>query len=174
MRTVDANATTSSVREGLLLVRGGDAPAQREYPALRSPVGVPIGKDVAVPLFRRKRDEQVDPNERSPQLGLKYKDLALLGQLMKAGANLDEPRHVLHFLYFPSRSPAEAAAETCRTAGYHCEVKDPLPEFPGQWSLVCERRDVVIDPITGRETTDFFDQLAATNGGEYDGWEAAA
>jgi hypothetical protein len=38
-----------------------------------------------VRLFSRKRDDEpVDMNERSPQLGLKYKDLAVLDQLMKA------------------------------------------------------------------------------------------
>lgn len=52
-------------------------------------------------IFRRKKkgsdDEQVDPDDRSPQLGLKYKDLAVMGQLMDNGADFDEPRHVLHF-----------------------------------------------------------------------------
>ena len=55
-------------------------------------------------LFRRTKndrdDEPVDPDDRSPQLGLKYKDLAVLGQLMDAGADLDQPRHVLHYSYF--------------------------------------------------------------------------
>ena len=40
-----------------------------------------------MPLFRKKReDEPVDMNERSPQLGVRYKDLAVLGQLMENGA----------------------------------------------------------------------------------------
>jgi hypothetical protein len=38
-------------------------------------------------LFNRKKkdDESVDPDARSPQLGIKYKDLQLLGQLMEQG-----------------------------------------------------------------------------------------
>jgi hypothetical protein len=40
-----------------------------------------------MPLFRKKRDDKpVDMNERSPQLGVRYKDLAVLDQLMKNGA----------------------------------------------------------------------------------------
>jgi len=41
-------------------------------------------------IFRRRDDEPADMNERSPQLGLKYKDLAVLGQLMKSGADLSQ------------------------------------------------------------------------------------
>jgi hypothetical protein len=38
-------------------------------------------------LFRRKSDrEPVDKNERSPQLGLKYKDLMVLDQLAMCSA----------------------------------------------------------------------------------------
>jgi hypothetical protein len=47
-----------------------------------------------VRLFGRKRDDEpVDMNERSPQLGLKYKDLMVLDQLMKSGADLTASRH---------------------------------------------------------------------------------
>ena len=53
-------------------------------------------------LFGRKRDDEpVDMNERSPQLGLKYKDLMVLDQLMKSGADLTASRHVI---YRPARS----------------------------------------------------------------------
>ncbi|MBW3645716.1 MAG: ribonuclease E inhibitor RraB [Actinobacteria bacterium] len=105
---------------------------------------------------------------------MKYVDLAVLDQLVKAGANLDEPRHVLHYLYFPSRSAAEAAAGTAQDAGYQPEVRDPMPQFSGQWSLVCERQGIVTDLVTVRDTTDFFEQVVAADGGEYDGWEASA
>ena len=47
-------------------------------------------------LFGKKRgdDQPVDPNERSPQLGLKYNDLMVLDQLMKSGADLTATRPV--------------------------------------------------------------------------------
>ena len=50
-------------------------------------------------LFSRKKkedDEPVDLNDRSPQLGIKYKDLLVLGNLMQQGADLTQPRHVLY------------------------------------------------------------------------------
>ena len=51
-------------------------------------------------LFKRqkKAEEPVDMEARSPQTGLKYKDLALLGQMMAGGADLTQPRHVLYYL----------------------------------------------------------------------------
>jgi hypothetical protein len=42
-----------------------------------------------VRLFRRREEEPADPNERSPELGLKFKDLAVLGQLIDAGADFE-------------------------------------------------------------------------------------
>jgi hypothetical protein len=49
-----------------------------------------------VRLFRRKRDDEpVDMNARSPQLGVKYKDLMVLDQLVKNGADLSASRHVI-------------------------------------------------------------------------------
>ena len=65
-------------------------------------------------LFKRKKkdDEAVDMNDRSPETGLKYKDIALLGQMMKQGADLNQPRHALYYLYFGSREAAEAGAIT--------------------------------------------------------------
>jgi hypothetical protein len=54
-------------------------------------------------LFRRKRDDEpVDPNERSPQLGRKYKDLMVLDHLMKNGPDLTESR-VTYYSYAPNR-----------------------------------------------------------------------
>jgi hypothetical protein len=130
-----------------------------------------------VPFWNRKPkgdDEPVDPNARSEQLGIKYKDLALLGQLMQAGADLTKPRHALYYLYFASRESAEAASGEAEAAGYTCRVRDPLPEYPGQWSLVCERPDAVLDPPGVIAADDLFQGIADRAGAEYDGWEAAA
>src|ERR687897_1743904 len=127
-------------------------------------------------LFKRKKkdEEPIDPEARSPQLGIKNKDLLLLGQLMQQGANLTLPRHALYHLYFPSKSAAEAGADEGRTAGYTCEVREPLPQYPDQWSLVCERQDAVLDPNGVNAADDLFQGIADRLGGEFDGWEAAA
>ena len=129
-----------------------------------------------MPLFSRKKkdDEPIDPDARSPELGVKYKDLALMGQLIQQGADLHQPRHALYYLYFPSRDAAERGAAEGRAAGSTCEVRDPRAEYPGQWSLVCERPDAVLDPNGVNAADDLFQGLADRLGGEFDGWEAAA
>jgi hypothetical protein len=130
-----------------------------------------------VHLFRRNKkadDAPVDPNDRSEQLGIKYKDLALLGQLMGQGADLTKPRHALYYLYFTAPDAAEAGAVEARAAGYSCEVRDPLPTNPGQWALVCERPDAVLSPAGVIAADDLFQGIADRHGAEFDGWEAAA
>ncbi len=125
--------------------------------------------------FKRKKkaDEPVDPNGRSSRLGIKNKDLLVLGQLMAGGADLSRPRHALYYLYFSDGGAAAAAADEARAAGYQCEARDPLPQNPGQWSVVCERSDAVLDPPTVIGADDLFQGIADRLGGEFDGWEAA-
>jgi len=128
-------------------------------------------------LFDRLRgkgdDEPVDMEARSPESGLKYKDIALLGQMMQQGADLSQPRHALYYLYFTSPQAAESAAVDGRGAGYACEVRDPLPAYPGQWSVVCQRFDAVLDIEGARRADDLFQGIADRLDGEFDGWEAA-
>jgi regulator of ribonuclease activity B len=129
----------------------------------------------AMRLFGKKRgdDEPVDPNERSPQLGLKYKDLMVLDQLMKSGADLTATRHVIYYSYAPSKEVAQAMEGEAAEAGWRAEVREPLPDFPDQWGVVCERH-AVTSPDFVREADDFFQDLADRHGAEYDGWEASA
>jgi hypothetical protein len=127
-------------------------------------------------LFRRKKkedDEPVDMEARSPETGLKYKDIALLGEMMKQGADLTKPRHALYYLYFGDPEKAASAAGAGRDAGYACEARDPLPAYPGQWAVICERPDAVLDIEGVRAADDLFQGIADQLGGEFDGWEAA-
>lgn len=125
-------------------------------------------------LFRKKRDDEpLDLDERSPTTGLKHKDLLVLHQLMQAGADLKQPRHTVHYLYFASPEAATAASHEAQERGFDAEVREPLPDYPGQWSLVCGRHRVVVDPATVREHCDLFEELAERHEGEYDGWEAS-
>jgi len=127
-----------------------------------------------MPLFRRKRAaEPLDLDERSPTTGLKHKDLLVLHQLMQAGAELTQPRHTVHYLYFADPEAATAASREAEGNGFEVEVREPLPDHPGQWSLVCGRHGVVVHPDTVRDHGDLFDSLAERHGGEYDGWEAS-
>src|SRR5690348_12047396 len=124
-------------------------------------------------LFRRKQDDEpVDMNERSPQLGLRYKDLAVMDQLMKNGADLTQSRHVIYYSYAPSEQTAQAMRSEAETGGYEATVRDPLPDYPGQWGVICETH-AVTSPDFVREADDFFQSLADRHGAEYDGWEAS-
>lgn len=110
-------------------------------------------------------------NERSPQLGVKYKDLMVLDQLRKAGADLAAPRHVIYYAYAPTEPVAQAMAREAGAEGYTASVREPLPNFPGQWSVICETHTVT-SPDFVRDADDFFEGLADRHGAEYDGWEA--
>jgi hypothetical protein len=121
----------------------------------------------------RPDDQPVDPNERSPQLGVKYKDLAVLGSLMDAGADLRQARHAVFYLYYPDQASASRAGDVAEGQGYTSDVREPLAQYPGQWALVCDRQDTVTSPDFVRAADDFFQALADTHGGEYDGWEAS-
>lgn len=125
--------------------------------------------------FRRKKREHVDLEERSPQLGIKFKDLMVMDQLVKAGADLEQSRHVIFYVYAPNLEAAQSIAKGASTADYglRAEVGKPSPEYPNSWPVTCEA-DAVISPDFVRETGNLFDALAAQYNAEYDGWEAAA
>lgn len=118
--------------------------------------------------FRRRRREH-DASEHGA--GLLEKDRLVLRQLEANGADLREPRHVLHFLEFPDERARDAAAEAADD-GWSVQVREPDDEVD-RWSLVCERQGLVLAPEVVRLATDRFGRLAARHGGVYDGWEAS-
>jgi hypothetical protein len=122
-------------------------------------------------LFRRRDDEPVDPDERSPQLGLKCKDLAVLGHPIDVAANLSESCHVVFYSYAPSADVGRAMRRGAESQGFETEVREPLPEFPGQWAVVSET-NAVASPDFVRDAVDFVEERARRHGAEYDGWEA--
>jgi hypothetical protein len=123
--------------------------------------------------FSRSR-QPVDLESRAPQSGVKYKDLLVLNQLRQAGAHLTAPRHVLYYLYFKDRATAETAASTATTSGFAATVREPKPEQPNHWEVICERKSYVLSMDIVRDNTDYFEELVARLGGVYDGWEASA
>jgi hypothetical protein len=128
-----------------------------------------------MPLFRRKKsdEEEIDLNARSERSGLRYKDIALMGEMVKGGADLNQPRHALYYLYLPSEAVAQQAAERAAAAGYRTDVREPLPQYPDQWCVVSERDDAVLDVPGVRTADDLFQGIADDLGGDFDGWEAA-
>ena len=126
-------------------------------------------------LFSRKRDRQpVDLEQRSPQTGVKFKDLLVLEQLVRAGADVTAPRHVLYYLYFDGGAEAAAAASDAEALGFDVTLREPAGGDLDNWSLVCERHDYVLDLDVVRDNTDTFEAIAARHAGDFDGWEAPA
>jgi hypothetical protein len=93
--------------------------------------------------------------------------------MLQQGADLTKPRHALYYLYFASREAADSGAGDGRAAGYSCEVRELLPAYPDQWSLVCERPDAVLDISGVNRADELFQGIADRFEGEFDGWEAA-
>lgn len=128
-------------------------------------------------LFRRKKDDgddrPVDLDERSPQTGVRYKDLLVMNELREAGADLTQPRQARWFLHFPTEAAAIEASDIAHQIRFTAEVMVPTPTDDGRWSLVLEADDVVVDFEAMKDADDFLTSLTADLGGEYDGWEAA-
>lgn len=124
-------------------------------------------------LFRRRNDKGAgDLPARSEQLGLRKDDLLVMGQLIEHGADLTQPRHTRHYLYFGDGAAAGRAGDQARDEGFEVAVREPGGGIR-DWAVICEKDGVVLDPDTVRANSDLFESLAATHDGEYDGWEAA-
>lgn len=99
-------------------------------------------------------------------------DRLVVRQLQGRGADLSQPRHVIHFIYFADESDARAAADEIDRAGYDATVLDPTEDV-AEWTVRAESYRVV-----GFGTVEtfraWFEQIAGDYRGEYDGWEAAA
>lgn len=123
-------------------------------------------------LLSRFRDRRtVDVDSRSPELGLKLGDMLVLQQLIEAGGDPKAPRHVIYYLYFDGETEARAAGDEATAGGFEVDVR--APDASGQWAVVCERHNYVLEPEVVRDNSDFFDAIAERHQGEYDGWEAS-
>lgn len=124
-------------------------------------------------LSKLRSRRPIDLDQRAPQTGLKLKDMLVLEQLVKAGADVNEPRHVIYYLYFHAEGHALGAQADAQAAGFETQVRPPDPDLSPQWALVCERYDHVLTIDAVRDNTDMFEAIAARHGGDYDGWEAS-
>jgi regulator of RNase E activity RraB len=124
-------------------------------------------------LSRRRARQEVDLEERAPQTGLKFKDMLVLEALVRAGADVHAPRHVLYYLYFEHPDRAAAAATDAAGLGFDTEIREPTAGTSDSWTLVCERHDYMLTLDAVRENTDSFEEIAARHEGDFDGWEAS-
>lgn len=111
--------------------------------------------------FRQKRP----PPEKLDEITLK--------QLRALGADLERPRHVLHFVFFDTESNARIVAREAEAAGYETTILDPNERVP-QWCVRAETTNRVVNESTVKAFRAWFELLASEHGGEYDGWEAAS
>jgi|1185.fasta_scaffold09178_1 hypothetical protein len=99
------------------------------------------------------------------------RDRAVLEQLRAAGANLARPAHTLFYLYASSEAGARRMAASGADAVLSAEVR---PSASGDSAWLCLLQGVLVpseQAIAAYRSR--FEALAAAEGGEYDGWEAA-
>jgi Regulator of ribonuclease activity B len=107
---------------------------------------------------------------RKPRDGSEI-DQIVVKQLRSMGADLSQPRHVRHFIYFAEESDARAAARVAEEANYTATVNAPHDKVE-EWVLVADSYRVIApDTVAGFRA--WFEQLASEWNGEYDGWEPA-
>jgi hypothetical protein len=98
-------------------------------------------------------------------------DRIILDQLRSHGADLTQPREVLHYSYFADRVAADAAADAIRASSYRVTVEESA-SGDGTW-LALAMTEFVVDESTVDSTRARFEGIATEHGGDYDGWEAA-
>jgi len=99
-------------------------------------------------------------------------DQLVVQQLRSLGADLTQPRHVRHFLYFELEGQARAAAEEIELADYNVSVTSPDEQVP-RWTVIADAYRVIgADTVPGFRA--WFEDVAAKRNGDYDGWEPAS
>ena|SRR5688572_21442756 len=98
-------------------------------------------------------------------------DEAVLNQLCTNGSDLNKPTHVLFYVYAPTEAGAKRIAERGGDAVLVAEVR-PSASADGTWLCLLQGTMVPAAAVL-RQYRDRFESLAAAEGGEYDGWEAA-
>jgi Regulator of ribonuclease activity B len=98
-------------------------------------------------------------------------DEAVLEQLLAHGADLKKATHVLFYVYSPTEAGALRIVRGAADAVLRSEVK-PAATDDGKWLCILEGTLVPeLELIRAYGVT--LEALAAAEGGEYDGWEAA-
>ena len=97
-------------------------------------------------------------------------DLQVIDNLRKYGADLRKPRDTVHYLYFPTESAVEQAAARVRALGLVGKVE---PSATGSNWCLRANHDLVVNPDSITAERPALEEICASLGGDYDGWEAA-
>ena len=117
-------------------------------------------------LFNRKSP----PPESSGHAG----DDQTLEQLVQHGANLAEPRHWIHYLYFEDEPAARSGANAAVAAGWEVGPVSQAAAGDGTWIVMPQQHAALVDATSVRLAREFFEGLVTgVPGADYDGWEAS-
>jgi Regulator of ribonuclease activity B len=97
-------------------------------------------------------------------------DRFVVEQLRQQGADLSRPRNIKHYLYFPSQSVANQAAQAFQVMGFSSEVREGADHK--SW-LALAKGATLVNQETVAKMRSQFTELASILSGEYDGWEAS-
>jgi hypothetical protein len=114
-------------------------------------------------------------NEAAPAGDAVEGDGLVLEELSAAGADLSQPRGVVHYVHLPSREAAEAFAPMVVNQGFEPQISERGPEAaddPRPWTVAATSHMVVTEEAVALARRSFT-ELAAEYGGVYDGWDAA-
>jgi hypothetical protein len=94
-------------------------------------------------------------------------DAMVLEHLKKAGSDLSKPHRIDFFLYLRSQRAAEEAAQRVKGEGFDAEVTPPVKS--SDW--LCHATKLMVPDLGAlQEIRSDFKRLAASLGGDYDGW----
>jgi len=99
------------------------------------------------------------------------RDEAVLNQLRAHGADLTKPTHVRFYIYLATEVCAKRIAER---GVDHLLVADVRPSGSDDGTWLCRLQGNFVPTLTAlKNYRRRFEAIAAAEGGEYDGWEAA-
>jgi hypothetical protein len=117
-------------------------------------------------MLRRKRHDPL-----AAYAAARSEDRQMLQALLAHGADLAEPRHVLHYV-LGCADEAAARAVAAEVPDWQSTVKSP-PEGYDDWSVTFERHGYILTPEHVVTDATRFGEVAAARGARYDGWEAS-
>lgn len=146
----------SWVAYNLLIERQPGTEGKSPIPALWFGVGL-IG--VGLHRLRGRSSRAASPDE------------LVLVHLRKAGSDLSRPHEIEHFLYFPSEDGARRTGAQLKSLGFAVTVEFSASD-ESRWCVQAVHSTVPsAQAILALRAS--MEELAAAEGGEYDGWVAA-
>ena len=122
-------------------------------------------------LLQVRRGKQASSIEKAvAPIGSLEADQQTLRALRDAGADLTKPTHVNFYLYFSDRVKADSAAAEATTPELPASVKRAADD--SSWLCLVSGRMVPTESSI-RQVSTRLQAVAASHGGDYDGWEAA-